>query len=75
MNSDLSTVDKVIRALGGVTKTAAALGIKNPSAVSNWRMRDSIPYDKVLKVEQLTGISRHEMRPDIFGAMPPEVSQ
>lgn len=34
-------------------------------AVSQWK---TIPPEKVLKVEKITGISRHDLRPDIFGA-------
>jgi DNA-binding transcriptional regulator YdaS (Cro superfamily) len=33
-------------------------------AISQW---DRIPAERVLEVERITGISRHELRPDIFG--------
>lgn len=45
---------------------AGALGI-GPSALSQWQQ---VPADKVLMVEGLTGISRHELRPDVFGEAP-----
>lgn len=35
-----------------------------PQAVSLWRL---VPPERVLMVEEITGISRHELRPDIFG--------
>ncbi len=57
-----------IELLGGPTKAASALGITNPSVVMNWRSRGQVPADKVIAVESLTGISRHVLRPDIFGA-------
>ena len=52
-----------------------ALKIKNPSelgralgitreAVSQW---DSVPARRVLAVEKETGVSRHDLRPDIYG--------
>lgn len=44
-------------------KIALDLGI-SPSALSMWRR---VPADRVLDVERLTGISRHDLRPDIFG--------
>lgn len=67
MSDASSPVEKAIAILGGPTKAATALGISNPSVVLNWRTRGQVPADKVLAVEDLTGISRHELRPDIFG--------
>lgn len=49
---------------------AGALGI-GPSALSQWQQ---VPADKVLMVEQLTGLSRHELRPDVFGPAPAKAS-
>lgn len=67
MSSAPNLVEKLIADLGGPTKAATALGISNPSVVMNWRARGQVPADKVLVVETLTGISRHVLRPDIFG--------
>lgn len=61
------SVDKLIEDLGGPTKAALALGISNPSVILNWRKRKQVPADRVLKLEELTGVSRHQLRPDIFG--------
>lgn len=58
-------IEIVIERLGGLTKTAAALGIDNPSVVSNWRTRGRIPVDWVLRVEKASGISRRDLRPDL----------
>ena len=62
------TVGEIIELMGGPSKAAEKLGISNPSVVMNWRLRDSIPADRVLAIESLTGISRHKLRPDVFGA-------
>lgn len=62
-----SSVDRVIAALGGLTKAASALGIDNPSVVANWRTRGRVPAERAIDIEMATGISRHELRPDIFG--------
>lgn len=67
MSKKTSIVDTVIKALGGPSKAARALGTK-PSVVMNWRTRKQVPYDRVLDIEAATGISRHTLRPDIFGA-------
>lgn len=48
---------------GRRTELAVALGI-TPGAVSQW---SSVPPERVLEIERLTGISRHQLRPDIFG--------
>lgn len=42
---------------------ARGLGI-GPSAVSQWRQ---VPAERVLDVERLTGISRHDLRADLYG--------
>jgi DNA-binding transcriptional regulator YdaS (Cro superfamily) len=63
-----SPIDTVIEKLGGPTKAAAALGISNPSVVLNWRARKQVPADRVIEIEKLTDVSRHLLRPDVFGA-------
>lgn len=49
----------------GLTKLADALEA-DPQVVSNWRKR-GIPPDRVRDVERVTGASRHDVRPDVFG--------
>lgn len=53
--------------LGGNAGVAAKLGAITPQAVSQWKM---VPVRRVLELERLTQISRHELRPDIFGPSP-----
>lgn len=52
---------------GGPAALAKALGGVTPQAVSQWR---KVPAERVLDVERLTGISRHHLRPDVFGLSP-----
>jgi DNA-binding transcriptional regulator YdaS (Cro superfamily) len=62
--------DAVVRAIhgaGGLGALAKALGISY-QAVQKWR-RSGIPAERVLVVEKLSGISRSELRPDLY---PPE---
>lgn len=47
-------------------KLAASLGITS-GALSQWTQ---VPADRVIAVEQITGISRHDLRPDVFGPAP-----
>lgn len=48
---------------GGTCAIAASLGV-TPQAVSQWRR---CPSKRVLDVERESGVSRHDLRPDIFG--------
>jgi len=49
---------------GRGAKLATELGITQ-GAISQW---SQIPADKALDVERITGISRHDLRPDVFGS-------
>jgi DNA-binding transcriptional regulator YdaS (Cro superfamily) len=64
---DESLVRTVIDKLGGATVAARVLDVSGPNVILNWRKRGQVPADKVLEIERLTGISRHELRADIFG--------
>jgi TorA maturation chaperone TorD len=55
-------LQEAIRAAGGIGELARRLGISQPS-VSNW---DRVPAERVLSVEQATGIARTRLRPDLF---------
>jgi DNA-binding transcriptional regulator YdaS (Cro superfamily) len=57
-----AAVDAAKQAAGGGSKLARALGLTR-QAVYQW---DSIPTDHVLKVEEVTGLPRHQLRPDIY---------
>ena len=53
-------------ARGRLTSLAAALDIY-PSAILQW---EKIPAERVPSIEKATGISRHELLPDLFGPPP-----
>jgi TorA maturation chaperone TorD len=55
-------LELAIEAAGGVGALARSLGIAQPS-VSNWKQ---IPHDRVLNIEQLTGVPRTSLRPDLY---------
>jgi len=46
----------------GIYKLAAELRV-TPQAVYKWRR---VPAEQVLHVERITGVSRHELRPDLY---------
>jgi TorA maturation chaperone TorD len=55
-------LQEAIRAVGGIGELARRLGISQPS-VSNW---ERIPAERVLSVEQATGVTRARLRPDLY---------
>lgn len=53
-----------LASVGGVSALAAATRVTR-QAISQW---DEVPPLQVLAVERASGVPRHELRPDIFGA-------
>lgn len=51
---------------GGAAKIVEELGISH-AAISQWTQ---VPAKHVLAVEALTGVSRHDLRPDVYGPAP-----
>ncbi|MFZ3360694.1 MAG: molecular chaperone TorD family protein [Xanthobacteraceae bacterium] len=57
-------LDRAIRAAGGVGALARKIGISQPS-LSKW---SRVPAERVLSVEDITGIDRGLLRPDLYRA-------
>ena len=57
-----TALEAAIKAAGNAQKFAELVGV-TPQAISQWRR---VPALRVLQVEKLTGVSRHELRPDIY---------
>ena len=55
-------LDRAIKEAGGLTKLAAFLNITK-QAVAQW---DEVPPLRVLEVERVSGVPRHELRPDLY---------
>ena len=58
-------IENAIAAAGSGYRLAKLIGIKPPS-IHDWIKKGRIPAERVLAVEAATGISRHELRPDIY---------
>lgn len=43
---------------------------KRQSTVREWLIADRLPGEYVLAIEAATGVSRHRLRPDVYGAQP-----
>jgi DNA-binding transcriptional regulator YdaS (Cro superfamily) len=55
-------LERAIDAAGGLVKFAASLGVTK-QAVWQWV---EVPPLRVLQVERISGVSRHELRPDLY---------
>ena len=67
----LAALKRAIDLAGGPTLVAGKLNV-HQTTVSHWINRsEKAPVDWVLALEELTGVSRHELRDDIYGP-PPE---
>lgn len=59
-------LERAISVLGSQAAMGKLCGVTQP-AVSLWvRGRKALPAQHVLKVEAATGISRHDLRPDLY---------
>ena len=61
---------KAIAAAGGPSAFARALGI-NRQAIWGWTQ---VPADRIIEVERLTGVSREELRQDLYLAPRPKTT-
>lgn len=57
-----SGLELAIKAAGGISALARAIGVAQPS-VSNW---SRVPAERVLAVEAVTAVSRKDLRPDLY---------
>ncbi|MDR0703201.1 MAG: helix-turn-helix domain-containing protein [Azoarcus sp.] len=60
-------IEKAIRIAGGQSTLARAVGV-SPQAVQQWSKFGRVSHKKVIEVEQMTGVARHDLRPDIYPA-------
>lgn len=65
MNTPSNVIQKAIDAVGDSAELATRLGI-SAGHVRMWKSRCSVPPKYVIRIEQITGVSRHELRPDIY---------
>lgn len=65
----VTPIQKAIDAAGGQGALARLLKV-HPALVSQWRTgRRPVAAHHILSIEAMTMVSRHELRPDIFGAV------
>jgi len=62
MNDKSSALERAVASVGGQAKFARLIGV-TAQAVSQW---DEVPPLRVLAVESVSGVPRHELRPDLY---------
>ncbi|MCG8155169.1 helix-turn-helix domain-containing protein [Brenneria goodwinii] len=60
----MTGLDSAIQLAGSASKLSAVLGISKMS-VSLWK-RNGVPADRVLAIYNATGVTPHELRPDLY---------
>jgi DNA-binding transcriptional regulator YdaS (Cro superfamily) len=64
-----SELAKAVRAAGSQSAFGRLIG-RRQSTVREWLKTGKVPPEAVLAVEKATGISRHRLRPDVYGPAP-----
>lgn len=68
MSDTQEALGRAIKAAGGPAALGKQLGV-SAQAVCQW---DEVPPLRVLAVERASGISRHDLRPDLYPREPVE---
>lgn len=74
---DNTPIERAVAIAGGQSALARLLSSDTKTVkqghVWAWIYRDQrVPAEYVLLIEAQTGVSRHELRPDVFGPLPPQ---
>lgn len=56
---------RAVRTAGSQARLAVAIGT-NQQTIGKWLKKGRLPAEYVLPVERVTGIARHELRPDLY---------
>lgn len=66
MSRSKQAILRACNAVGGQSALARKLNLGSQGTVSSWILRGRLPAERVLEVEAATGVSRHELRPDLY---------
>jgi len=67
----MSALQKAISIAGNSSKLGKKVGVSR-QAVEQWKV---VPPERVLAVERATGVSRYDLRPDIYGDPPKDMKR
>ncbi|WP_023640402.1 transcriptional regulator [Dickeya zeae] len=63
----MTALDNAIQAAGSARKLGAAVGVTG-MAISRWKTKYAgiVPASRVLQIYHVTGVTPHELRPDLY---------
>lgn len=64
MDTEKTAIERAIEIAGGPSALARAVGVL-PSNIAYWK-NVSIPPRRAIQIEEATGVSRSELRPDLW---------
>ena len=64
----LTSIERAVQAVGSQSALARATNV-TPQAAQQWVARGRVSHKKVIEVARVSGVPRHELRPDLY---PPE---
>lgn len=62
-------IERAVKNVGGQRAMARLLGCTQ-QAVGNWIAKGRLPAERVVAVEVVSGVPRHQLRPDLFAPAP-----
>ena len=65
----MANIESIVQRMGGPNLVAGKAGVSR-AAVWKWIHANRVPATKTLLFEEISGVSRHELRPDVFGPSP-----
>lgn len=65
----MDPITRAIKAAGSAAALARICG-QPPQAVTRWKRTGLVPPKHCRKIEEATGVTRYELRPDFFGSEP-----
>lgn len=65
----MNAIERAVEAAGGQQKLAEAIGVKY-QAVQKWLRNRKLPAERVIAVEEATGVPRGDLRPDLYPVEP-----
>jgi len=62
---ETSAIQRACAAIGGQSALARELGVTS-QAIQKMCSKGKVPAERVIAIERLTGVSRHDLRPDLY---------
>lgn len=72
MDGDITALERAIEIAGGQSALADKIGGKIKQGHVWWWLKESgrVPAEHCIAIENATGVTRYELRPDVFGPEP-----